>query len=216
MATATKHKRRIRLGGEDTNPLYTAWLACGLVQDQWGGWTPKDWRDNRHMEQRHQLILQYSWAVPSPGALVWAVERCPRVVEIGAGRGYWAKLLTAAGCDVVAYDQSIHDTGEIVNNQWHTDGPPLFPVEHGYSDRAAAHGDRTLFLCWPPYDDPMAADSLNAYAGREMLFVGEGDGGCCGDARFWDLVSKNWEEIGECHIPQWPCIHDWMWLYRRK
>ena len=210
----TAAAKRIKADAE--NPLYFAWRACGLVRNQWGGWEPKDWRDSRASHQRHQLTFQYSWAVPSPEAIAWAAERCPRIVEIGAGRGYWAKLLAAAGCDVVAYDKSIHDTGEIVNNEWHTDGATFFPVEHGYPERAAGHADRTLFLCWPPYDNAMAHGAITAYSGQELLYIGEGCGGCCGDDEFWKVIAADWEEIGECDIPQWYGMHDWMWLYRRK
>lgn len=199
-----------------SNPLYDAWRACGLVRDQMGGWRPKDWRSTSHMEQRHQLTLQYAWAIPTTKAIFWAAKRCPRIVEIGAGRGYWAMLLAAAGCDVVAYDKAIHDSGEVVNNVWHADGPTFFPVEHGYPEQAAEHSDRTLFLCWPPYDDPMAYDALRAYRGRELLYVGEGDGGCCGGEEFWKAIDGEWDEVGECEIPQWYGMRDWMTLYRRR
>ena len=55
---------------------------------------------------RGSIAVPYmSWAVPSAEALeVIAQVSGGRVVEVGAGTGYWAWLLTRRGVDVVAVD----------------------------------------------------------------------------------------------------------------
>jgi hypothetical protein len=60
-----------------------------------------------------QTILQaaYAYAVPSPQTLDW-VEKFSeghKVLELGAGRGYWAAQLARRGVDVVAFDSEPPD-----------------------------------------------------------------------------------------------------------
>ena len=76
--------------------------------------------------------------------------------------------------------------------------------------------ERTLFLCWPPYRGAMASKSLEFYAGKTVIYVGEGHGGCTGDDKFHRMLECGWEEVEEVEIPQWDGIHDRMWVYRRR
>jgi hypothetical protein len=62
----------------------------------------------------------------------------------------------------------------------------------------------------------MAHDALVAYRGNSLLWIGEGDGGCCGGNDFWQLIRDGWEEVCHTSIPQWPGIRDYVQLYRRK
>lgn len=94
-------------------------------------------------EARERLVKRYAWAVPTEEAVRVIASHGP-VVEIGAGTGYWASLLRQVGTDVVAYDRSPHD------NHWCVGTHSL--VEVGGPEKASEHPDRTLFLCWPPYD----------------------------------------------------------------
>lgn len=49
-----------------------------------------------------------------------------------------------------------------------------------------------------------------------MLLIGEGNGGCNADDELFQRLADEWEEIGDFSIPQWPGIHDYIALYRRK
>jgi hypothetical protein len=49
------------------------------------------------------LIGAYSEAVPTTEALR-ALQALSPIIEVGAGRGYWARLLSELGCDIVASD----------------------------------------------------------------------------------------------------------------
>jgi len=214
------------------NPLYEAWRAKGFVRDGVFGWSrpmlekvgkAEAMREEvlnigrDHMD-RQSLCGIYSWAVPSPQAIAWIAERCPRIFEVGAGRGYWAKVLSDAGCDVIASEPTV-DGDDLNGNDWHSCPARVglyFPLLKADSTASAQHPDRTLMMCWPPYSDPMAAQALTSYEGSRVLFIGEGDGGCCGGEDFWSMISNKWKVIGECELPQWPCIHDWVTLYERK
>jgi hypothetical protein len=54
---------------------------------------------------RPQWTASYTLSVPTEPALGAIAEASPHgVVEVGAGTGYWARLLHDCGVDVVAYD----------------------------------------------------------------------------------------------------------------
>jgi hypothetical protein len=48
-----------------------------------------------------------------------------------------------------------------------------------------------------------------------VLFIGEYRG-ATGNAGFFDRLERDWEEVGSCSIPQWPGMHDHVYLYQRK
>ena len=73
-----------------------------------------------------------------------------------------------------------------------------------------------LFLCWPPYAAPMAADALAAYDGDTLIYVGEGAEGCTGDDRFREALAANWDEVADHRLVQWFGLHDWITVYRRR
>lgn len=66
-----------------------------------------------------QTILQavYAYAVPSPETIGWVANFCQDspIVELGAGRGYWAAQLAHGGLIVDAYDSDPPDQAENVS-----------------------------------------------------------------------------------------------------
>ncbi len=66
-----------------------------------------------------QMILQatYAYAIPSPETIAWVSRFCDSrpLVELGAGRGYWAGQLSRAGLVVDAYDVEPPDKIENVS-----------------------------------------------------------------------------------------------------
>jgi hypothetical protein len=148
-----------------------------------------------------QMTLQaaYAYAIPSPETIGWTSDFCDgrAVLEVGAGRGYWAAQLSCAGLAVDAYELEPPDSRDNVS----------FPQAHGQddvwytvramdglsSDGLAGH---VLFLCWPPgWENPMASETLAAFeatGGERLVYVGEPKGGKTGDAAFFDALSDRW------------------------
>lgn len=180
---------------------------------------------------RRELTSLYSFAVPTDDALDAILDLGP-VVEIGAGTGYWAKLLRERGGDVAAYDLLGEKWAK-----WFPDGL-LDRVDLGDVDMAAKHADRTLLLVWPPYGTSMAYDALTAYedaGGHHVVYVGEGPGGCTADDDFHDRITAScdecrynddepcptgghhavWRKAREITIPQWEGIRDYMTIHER-
>ena len=77
------------------------------------------------------------------------------------------------------------------------------------------HPDRTLLLAWPPYDDPIGEKALTAYAGTRVIYIGEMDGGCCGDDAMFQRLATEWREVAEIRPVQWAGLHDWVTVYDR-
>jgi hypothetical protein len=184
-----------------------------------GGVELCDWyhtRSNRISESfalREICVQKYTWAIPNKAAIKMLVKHSP-IVEIGAGTGYWAALVKDAGGDIVAFDaHPPHIDSD--KNQYHPNQAMFFPVKRGFESAAAKHSDRSLFLCWPPYNSQMAHRSLQLYTGQTVIFVGEGNGGCTGDEDFFHLLESEFTLEKEVSIPQWSGIHDRMMLYSR-
>lgn len=164
-----------------------------------------------HHDVRDAATMVWSFAIPTADALDVIASAAP-VVEVGAGTGYWARLLRDRGVDVVAYD----DFGESYH-KWFPGMDPWTEVERADAAIAAArHPDRTLLMVWPPMTD-MAARAFTAYAkagGKRMVYVGEERSGCTASSDFWHaLATSGWHETARVDLPQWPGIHDYLTAY---
>lgn len=104
---------------------------------------------------------EFAYVCPDETALLMLIELGP-LVEIGAGRGYWAQQITQRGGNIIAYDNEPQSNTH-------------FEILKGDHQLAATHVDRALFLCYPdpPIFGTQASDSLEAYtlAGGKTLAV---------------------------------------------
>lgn len=148
-----------------------------------------------------QLILQatYAYAIPSPQTVQWIARHCAGrgLLELGAGRGYWAYQLGRIGLDVAAFDSEPPDRTRNVSfpdaagqqQIWHEVGGP--------ADLADAwSANRVLFLCWPPgWGNPMSSEALASYAqagGDRLIYIGEPPGGKTGTDDFFASLAAEW------------------------
>jgi hypothetical protein len=159
---------------------------------------------------RHEVVLAMSWAVPDENSIRKIAELGP-VVEMGAGRGYWAWMLQQVGCDVVAYDEALppYQWGEQHGD--HT----FHPIQIGGPTNLRDHGDRTLLLVWPPYDAIFAAECLRNWHGRYLVYVGEGYSDCMADDWFHETIQQCYRQIAWIPMFFWPGVHDSMWVYEK-
>ena len=156
---------------------------------------------------REEAIHKWGFAVPNDRAIAVCCKYSP-IVEIGAGLGYWAKLIDEAGGKIEAFDDF----------SWFTQRPffkkkdMYFPVKKNHD----ALTEGTLMLVWPCYATPMAVNCLRRHLGDHVIYVGEGEGGCTADDDFHELLDKEWEEVEQVKLPQWWGIHDTLTVYHRK
>jgi hypothetical protein len=71
-------------------------------------------------------------------------------------------------------------------------------------------------MVWPPYATPMAHNALCNFAGNNVIYVGEGHGGCTGCDDFHETLDEEFVLIEECDIPQYNGIHDRLTVWERR
>lgn len=172
-------------------------------------------RSDFRQDRRDELVAKYAWAIPNDNAIQLLAGMGP-IVEMGAGNGYWAKLIADAGGKIEPYDKNPgrhHYNSGAFGSVW-------YPVLDGGPEQITVrHKDHVLLLVWPPYEGALAFDALTRYlkvGGKTVVFVGEGQGGCTADDRFFGLLRARFEEVGDTDIPQWYGIHDYLTVYQRR
>lgn len=141
-----------------------------------------------------ETMARYSWAIPDDRALRICAAYSP-LVEMGAGAGYWARLLRERGVDVTAFDC---DTGDATRAAGVAAAPWTEVLQGGPEDAARFPG-HALLLMYP--DDleaheetqeedaeggasedgedgglerlPLSVATLAAYKGDTVIHVGE-------------------------------------------
>jgi hypothetical protein len=163
------------------------------------------------LKRRHVYCETYAWAIPNPEAIDTLVEHSP-LIEIGAGRGYWAALAAAQGADIIAFDPNPPDRADV--NNWHHQPGMFFHVERAGPEVVSRHPDRTLFLCWPPFKSDAALRTLRSYKGKTVIYVGD-EGRDAGTPQFCAELAKYFTLVQVVDIPRWPGINDRLEVWRR-
>lgn len=198
---------------------YLRAIKPGMLSRSYEG--DQDWVHEYHpvtmapLLSRRSLVHQFSWSIPSPEAIASIARFSKSIVEVGCGTGYWASLLQSIGCDVICYDAHPPSTG--VNEYGHC--REYTEIRSGSCMAASDHPDRSLMLSWPPYEDPMAHDTLRAYlnaGGQSLVYIGESWGGCCGNDTFFNLINATMRLVSTIDLPQWYGLHDAVFLYQRQ
>jgi len=188
--------------------------------------------------RRQQLVRGYAYGIPTDEALDAITAASPAgVVELGAGTGYWARLLHDRGVDVIAYDRWPPSSGD---NRFVDAAPSWFPVRHGDEHVVARHPERTLLLVWPTWNEPWAGDAAAQFhhaGGQTLVYVGEGPGGRTGDTILHARLGLEasclscslgvldtpcvceiavlWQSIHHVALPQWADADDACTIYHR-
>ncbi|GAA3222712.1 hypothetical protein [Actinocorallia longicatena] len=162
-----------------------------------------------------QMQLQgvYAHAIPAPQTIEWISEFSGGrpIVELGAGRGYWAAQIARQGLSIEAYDSDPPDSARSISfpgaagqvDVWH----PVGDLD-GFAARAMP-ADYALFLCWPPgWGDSMAFDALTSFeaaGGERLIYIGERKGGKTGNDAFFDALSARWklESVDRDFVSWW-------------
>ena len=177
--------------------------CCGRCTDALVWPTLALWRDTLQDPSTHL----YAYAIPNKAALDTLSSFAP-LIEIGCGTGYWASLLRARGVVIRAFD--IAPTGRVrgggggggmsqtqasssnsMVNEYHGSVPAFTTVERGGAEQVKRHAGYTLFLCYPPPDDPLALECLRGYRGDYFVLVGEWRGNT-GTREFEKMLMEEW------------------------
>jgi hypothetical protein len=113
----------------------------------------------------HRLFERYAHSVPTNEALQVLTELGP-LLEIGAGAGYWARLLRDLGGDVIATDPVAPS-----DNAWFRGAEPWTPIQQAGVEAVRRYPDRAIFLCWPPRPRGFMRQLLASAPGRIVALI---------------------------------------------
>lgn len=157
---------------------------------------------------RTEVIKQFGFAIPSLEIITDLAAR--KLIELGAGTGYWAHLITNAGGDILASDASATSTYSFTTGSH-------FPVEICDAVRfVKKHPDRDVLIVWPTLGSAWAESAARAMeVGRTLYLIGEGYGGCTADDGLFEYLNDAFEVITYTGMPVWPGIHDRFTVYKK-
>ncbi len=147
----------------DSNPLLA--LYCHLA-----AYAPLSSKSNvaaieKRFDWRTCICSYFAWAVPNDAALQTLRNLGP-LVELGAGTGYWAWLLSRSGADIIAYDLADSHEGQGYRFKHQS-------VQNGGSEVLRSCSNRALLLCWPDIvgDDADGDSDRGNFASMDMQLL---------------------------------------------
>ena len=189
-------------GGISSNPL----LTLNHTADR--EWTVQ-LDQNTKVDVRGIATREYAWAIPDDDA-IYVCSKASPIVEMGAGKGYWAELLRRNGVKVDAFD-GFEDGGfgykqaDTWGTVWSGGPEELLHYDPSWS----------MLLVWPPYRDTFGTECVMAYQGEHVILVGEDSWGCTGDAMLHTVLKHAWRMTERVHIPSWDGISDYLRVFER-
>jgi len=144
---------------------------------------PESQRGDFFEAEDETTMDSYAWAIPDDRALK-AVKACAPIVEMGAGAGYWARLLRDEGVEVKAFDKDVGGDARAAG----VAVEPFTRVEKGGPEVLGDYTESSLLLIYPDDLESTAMDedevmeeefgclslaSLAAYKGNTIIHVGE-------------------------------------------
>lgn len=125
----------------------------------------EQWTDTRQEieEATSSLVEKYAWAIPDGRALDIIAAFAP-LIEVGAGKGYWARLLQGRGVDIIPFDKFL-PSKKAMWTPVRRGGPEVLSTAHA--------SGRALLLCYPDEAESMAAACLDHFTGEYIIHVGE-------------------------------------------
>jgi len=185
--------------------------------DLWAEQRGSDRDEERERRARAALIGIFACAIPNEDAIATIARHSPQgVIEIGAGTGYWARLLTDAGVAVRAADSCPH--GCRCGGVWCGKPVQWTDVERGGVEIAGAEPNRSLMLSWPPLSSSMATVALlrhHGAGGATVIYIGEWRGRTA-DFIFHDLLERFYEKVVDLPIPRWSAYRDSLMVFERR
>ncbi|KKN50718.1 hypothetical protein LCGC14_0629790 [marine sediment metagenome] len=160
-----------------------------------------------NLRRKDTFRTEYGWSVPTKKAIqkLKSFIGNEKVLEVGAGKGLWAKLMQDTGISITPTDLYAGQETPYLSGKSFTEVQQM-----DASDAINRFSDHTvLFLNWPPYDSPMADEALKTFRGNKVIYVGEGSSGCTGDDCFHNQLGREWKMVDAACIPEDPYSEDW-------
>lgn len=175
----------------------------------------------RDFNARKRFTRNYAWALPSYKAIrsIVSFAAGELITEIGAGKGYWASLISKSHGNIRCFDLS-----SVVTDYFYSEGDskrvsPFYPVEfkNSYDEVLnSARESNILFFCWPEWGKDWAAKYVKAINPQKIIYIGEYRGGCTGNDELFDILEEKYALKEIISIPRWDWVNDFLGLYEYK
>ena len=154
-----------------------------------------------HVVGRDACARHMAFACPSEMAIEAIVSGGGDIVELGAGNGYWSKLVAK----LMSKRRSVHSVRALDTApppDWRQ--PPEVTVQFGTAEQLAEGREQTLLLCMPsPGEVGIADDALSRFHGQRIVYVGEWASGMTGTREAHTTLLQRYRHA--CSLPL-PCM----------
>ncbi len=159
---------------------------------------------------RREFTSNVSFAIPCREAINAIQKYSPKLLELGAGTGYWSKLLCQYGTDIIATDN--------YSGKYNQNIGRYYPVRSIDSIEATRiYFDLDIFMSWPCLDKLWSANVLKQILpGKYVFLISEGKYGCVGHDKTFNLLDIAFSSVDRVSIPQWYGMHDYLSIWQRK
>lgn len=157
-------------------------------------------------DARDNYIHAIGFAVPTAEAIAAIAAASPRLLEVGAGSGFWSALLARAGVDVVATDKHAGEHGD-----WHGRYHPTEKLDALAALRA--YPDRDVLVCWPTLHGTWARKLAEAIEPGKVLHVIAEE--CCAEPGFYSVLADRFERLDSQPLPNWKDMRDYLEVMRK-
>ena len=174
--------------------------------------------DNIIMEENNRRLIflkKFGFSVPSREALE-AISKfvgTDKVLEIGAGIGFWAYLMNLYHINVIATD--IGKTGQCYDN-FNETWMKLEMIDHKKAMEKYNKECNVLFMSWPIDKNNSGAESLRMYLGKKVIYIGECQGGITATDTFFEILRRKYVLKNIVDIPNWIGKHDKLYFYENN
>jgi hypothetical protein len=164
----------------------------------------------RNFEIREKFINKYGFAILSREAIE-AMRPYAPLLELGAGSGYWTYELRKYGVDCIATDTMNEEFGHFKKRGVE---PRRWDRHYGAIEKLNSveavrkYPNRNLLIVWPSLNEPWAADALDIFTGKVVIYMGEGHGNACADDRFHELLDERFADQEEVRMPHFEHSYD--------
>jgi hypothetical protein len=160
--------------------------------------------------ERERYISELGFSIPCQEVLDF-LAGCQPILEIGAGTGFWSRLLANRGVDVIATDTGLSGKrgyyGFVVGS--------LHPTIQLQGKTAVRRfPDRNVFCSWPTLNHTWFRQAVRAMRIGRMLIVVRED--AVAEDSAWDYIERAFVQVANIEIPCFENLHDHVEIWLKK
>lgn len=169
--------------------------------------------EHQHPIFRQEIVREYGHGIPSRMTIATLAAGNP-MVEVGAGTGYWAKLISQRNKAMI-YPTDELGNGEV--NEWFQQIGKHHPVEKLDGVEAVRkYPNCDVLMVWPTQRNDVAAHAAaEMQVDRKLFVVHHGLGGITGTARLFHVLRTDFEQVDEITLPRYPWLNDRFLVYKK-